>query len=195
MAIIMDKYKLIESILKQLQEYGITKIHDDSNKCPINDFYLLKFVMYYMEKKEYLPKLAALLSTCSDDDLIYGDTNALMWAGTYLAHEKLLLLQDRKDFIQKHIMDTNSIGMTALHFTAGAYDDEPDAIRLLVKWGADVNAKDKYLWTPLHEAACRNHDNTGSLRALYKCGAIESKNDRGDTPSQLQDRLDAIDAW
>lgn len=40
---------------------------------------------------------------------------------------------------------------------AAAYDDQPDILKLLHTWGADMDAPDRAEWTPLHQAAQAGH--------------------------------------
>ena len=179
-------------ILAELKEYGIANILDTAD-YPFEDYYPLMFIMGYLKQKECLPKLEALLKTCSDEDLVYKNSNALMWAAdSELSYEELLLLEDRKDFISQYIGQKDRIGRTALHRYANSRFANPDGIDLLVEWGADVNAKDDYLWTPLHDAASRQSPLFGRL---CQHGAISSQNDEGRTPDAIWDWIDALDAW
>ncbi|MCL4171126.1 UNVERIFIED_CONTAM: hypothetical protein GTU68_020088, partial [Idotea baltica] len=50
---------------------------------------------------------------------------------------------------------TNEDGLTALHQCC--IDDSEEMMRLLVHYGADVNAQDSEKWTPLHAAATCGH--------------------------------------
>ena len=180
-------------ILAELKEYGIDRIWDRVDYS-FEDYYPLMFIMGLMNKEEYLPKLEALLKTCRDEDLVYKNSNALMWAAdSDLSYEELLMLEDRKDFISQYIGRKDRIGRTALHRYAGRRFANPDGIDLLVEWGADVNAKDDYLWTPLHDAeATQSGPLIGRLNRL---GAKSSRNNEGKTPEAIGDWLDALDAW
>ncbi|MDR0848719.1 MAG: ankyrin repeat domain-containing protein [Propionibacteriaceae bacterium] len=186
----------MKEILVELAPFGITRIQDDSRDCPIRGYYPIKFVLYYLNDEEYLPVLEEYLSGLSDDDLVYEDSNALMWGGHELYDQKLALLADRKEFIQAHVADSGPKGRTALHYAASSDEScAPEAMTLLVEWGADVNAQDDYGWTPLHDVAVRNSRNHRSWETLERLGARSIKNAAGDTPGNIQDRLDAIDAW
>lgn len=182
-------------ILTDLHEYGIKSIYTESEEYPLDDYYPLKFIIHYLNDKEYLPKLEALLRTFGDEALVYKDSNALMWSGYVLAFEKLKLLENRKNFIAAHINDCGPKGKTALHYAAEGWYDDPDALKLLAGWGADVNAKDDALWTALHVIASRNQDNRGSWKVLTELGAENSEDTLGQTPGSIQFRLDALDAW
>lgn len=50
---------------------------------------------------------------------------------------------------------TNEDGLTALHQCC--IDDNEEMMKLLVEFGADVNAEDSEKWTPLHAAATCGH--------------------------------------
>lgn len=50
---------------------------------------------------------------------------------------------------------TNEDGLTALHQCC--IDNNEEMTKLLVEFGANVNAKDSEQWTPLHAAATCGH--------------------------------------
>ncbi|XP_060576435.1 protein phosphatase 1 regulatory subunit 16A-like isoform X2 [Ruditapes philippinarum] len=50
---------------------------------------------------------------------------------------------------------TNEDGLTALHQCC--IDDSEDMLKLLLEFGANVNARDSEMWTPLHAAATCGH--------------------------------------
>ena len=180
-------------IMADLAEYGVDHIYDGGN-YQVEDYYRLKFVMRFLRCEGGLPKLEALLKICTDEDLVYKDTNALMWAsGSKLSYQILLLLKNRKGFISRHIGQKDGMGRVALHYYAGNSGADPDGIDLLVEWGADVNAKDDRLWSPLHCAESRQDDELAGR--LIKLGAVSSKDSEGYTPEAIRDQLDAIDAW
>jgi ankyrin repeat protein len=69
--------------------------------------------------------------------------------------------------------------LTPLHAAAGA--GCVDVVDLLIKAGADVNAKDDFGWTPLHYAAARG--NVEIIRRLVAAGAdIDAEKFDGKTP-------------
>ena len=190
----LEHEKRKKAILEDLSPFGITRIYETEGEYLFDDYYPLKFIIHFLWKEEMLPKLKDLLATCTDDDLVYGDSNALLWtADSNLAYEKLLLLADRKEFINKHIMSRWRHGRTVLHYYASRSIASGNGVQLLIDWGADVNATDDYLWTPLHEAEAAQHDPVVS--ALVRNGAISTRNSLGDFPHTIRDRLDAIDAW
>ena len=67
---------------------------------------------------------------------------------------------------------TNEDGLTALHQCC--IDDSEEMMKVLVEFGADVNAADSEQWTPLHAAATCGHlhlvkfliDNNANLLAV-----------------------------
>ena len=182
------------NILTELKLYGIEDIYIDSKLYSLANYYPLKFIMRYVADEIYLPKLTVLLEGCTDDDLVYKREHALVWAAdSKLSYAILRLLENRKEWITAYINRPVDQGRTALHHYACSNVANPDGIDLLLRWGADVNAKDDYLWTPLHEAeACQNDT---LVSRLYKLGAKSSVNSDGDTPADIRFRLDAIDAW
>jgi protein phosphatase 1 regulatory subunit 16A len=50
---------------------------------------------------------------------------------------------------------TNEDGLTALHQCC--IDDSEEMMKLLIDFGANVNARDTEQWTPLHAAATCGH--------------------------------------
>lgn len=50
---------------------------------------------------------------------------------------------------------TNEDGLTALHQCC--IDDNEEMMKLLIEFGANVNAEDSEKWTPLHAAATCGH--------------------------------------
>lgn len=184
-----------EKIAAELKEYGIDRTYGAKGYSEA-DYYPLKFIMRYLERREDLPRLEGLVQAAADKDLVYKDSSALMWAaGSQRADEIMRMLQGRPGFIAAHIHDRWLEGQTALHLAAYGGDDRLGAVRLLIEWGADVNAQDDFLWTPLHCAAERNGHNDRVWELLVEHGAIYSKNSNGDMPYDIQNRLDAIDAW
>ena len=77
--------------------------------------------------------------------------------------------------------DKNNSGGTPLHYAA-TFSKNPEILSLLIKAGADVNAKDACGNTPLHGAASYN-ENPEILTILLNAGAdVNAKNDGGTTP-------------
>ena len=74
-------------------------------------------------------------------------------------------------------------GITVLQRLAMCHD-WPELAAALVKRGCDVNAKDKFGWTALHEAGKRNHRET--VRVLIEHGADPTiKNAIGKTAAEF----------
>ena len=101
-----------------------------------------------------------------------------------------LLIEKKAD-----INAPNAGGATPLH-AAAASRAEPSAIDMLVRAGANVNAKarpDVGGWTPLHGATARNSGNLVAL--LLKLGADPAATDaNGMTPLQVAERGGFADA-
>ena len=75
----------------------------------------------------------------------------------------------------------NGFGCTPLHWAA-SYEEDLEALRLLIKAGADVNARDDAGCTPLCRAASYN-PKSEALTALIKAGAdVNCRNSSGETP-------------
>ncbi|MCL2825899.1 MAG: ankyrin repeat domain-containing protein [Eggerthellaceae bacterium] len=183
-----------QRILEELGAFGITRVQADNPEYPLEGYYAPKFLLYYLDKEEALPLLQAKLAALSDEDLLFQGGNALFWAaGSDLAYEKLLILADRKDFIAAHIHDRGKEGQTVLHYYAHRYSARPEGVALLAGWGADIDATDDDLWTPLHNAAASQND--AVFAALIALGAKSTKNAAGDYPRTIADWLDALDAW
>lgn len=190
-----DKMDALErKILAELAPYDITKVYKNSKYYPLEEYYPLKFIMNYLENPDKLKLVKERLEAMTDEELVHKDSNALMWAAdSLLSYQLILLLTERKEFIAQHIRDQRKDGQTVLHLYANHRSSKPEGIELLVGWGADVNAKDEQLWTPLHDAqACQND---AMVAALYKAGAVSSQNIDGNTPGDIRFRMDAFDAW
>ncbi len=92
----------------------------------------------------------------------------------------------KADFISEHIHDKGHGGRTALHYAAGGKDDNANTIRLLVEWGADVNAQDDALFTPLHELALCGQGYDNRWTSLIDCGAdVTIKEENGSTSDDI----------
>ncbi|KAJ7315926.1 hypothetical protein JRQ81_002088 [Phrynocephalus forsythii] len=75
-------------------------------------------------------------------------------------------------------------GMAALH--EAVLSGNLDCVKLLVKYGADINQKDEDGWTPLHIACSDGHADIA--RYLISLGAqCDATNDEGEKPSDLID--------
>ncbi|RYG72988.1 hypothetical protein EON80_03670 [bacterium] len=87
----------------------------------------------------------------------------------------------------------NKEGVTALHMAALARDD--DAVRMLVKRGASINAKNDSGWTPLMLACYSQTEgdafaSPSIVRFLLRRGAkVDERNDNGDTALLLANQL------
>ncbi|NXI40844.1 PP16A phosphatase, partial [Galbula dea] len=77
---------------------------------------------------------------------------------------------------------SNEDGLTALHQCC--IDDSSAVVLVLLEAGADVNARDSELWTPLHAAATCGHLHLVQL--LIQCGAdLLALNSDGNMPYDL----------
>ncbi|KAK2512626.1 hypothetical protein Q9233_016155, partial [Columba guinea] len=87
----------------------------------------------------------------------------------------------------------NEDGLTALHQCC--IDDFGDVVTTLLDAGADVNARDSELWTPLHAAATCGH--LRLVQQLIQCGAdLLAVNSDGNMPYDLcedEETLDCIE--
>ena len=73
-----------------------------------------------------------------------------------LIRRLLLILLVRRLLMQGGNPDsTNEDGLTALHQCC--IDDSESMMKLLLEFGANVNAEDSEKWTPLHAAATCGH--------------------------------------
>ena len=191
-----------EAIMRDLRKYGVESVSNDIGYT-FDAYYPLKFIIHFLHDKAYLPKLAQLLQSCKDLDLVHGDGNALMWAAEYLSFDKLMMLADRNDFIAAHIQDRSPCGHSILHHivdSLSSHEEIAKAIHLVAECGADVNALDHNLWTPLHYVAHNYERNKLLWDALLSCGADKTlKNKDGNTPDEVwrlaEERREALDAW
>jgi ankyrin repeat protein len=89
------------------------------------------------------------------------------------------LLKDNPD----RVFSTDPNGVTPLHMASQLGRD--DAVLLLLKSKADVNAKDNSGFTPLHYATMLGRGR-GAAKILLESGAdVNAKNISGQTPLQL----------
>uniref|UniRef100_A0AC34FS72 Uncharacterized protein n=2 Tax=Panagrolaimus sp. ES5 TaxID=591445 RepID=A0AC34FS72_9BILA len=73
-----------------------------------------------------------------------------------------------------------------------AIDDNENLVRILLKYNADVNAKDTELWTPLHAAACCGYIEI--VKLLIANGAdLLAVNSEGNMPYDLCDVEQTLD--
>lgn len=109
---------------------------------------------------------------------------------TFPASVRLLEAAARQDaeevrqFLQSGISPDlcNEDGLTALHQCC--IDDYGDVVTVLLEAGADVNARDSELWTPLHAAATCGH--LRLVQLLIQCGAdLLAVNSDGNMPYDL----------
>ncbi|XP_012283633.1 protein phosphatase 1 regulatory subunit 16A isoform X2 [Orussus abietinus] len=85
---------------------------------------------------------------------------------------------------------TNEDGLTALHQCC--IDDNEEMMKLLVEFGADVNAEDSEKWTPLHAAATCGHLHL--VRYLIARGAnLLAVNADGNMPYDICDDEKTLD--
>lgn len=86
---------------------------------------------------------------------------------------------------------TNAFGWTALHWAGKG--GHPEAAKLLLKAGSDVNARNMKGNTPLHEA-CHN-GKLGIMQTLLDGGSdIHAKTNDGETPLHIAAYLGFVDA-
>ncbi len=100
--------------------------------------------------------------------VIVADNANQLWKGrTPLMHAASYGHVDSTAWLLQHggcVRFTNHCKWTALHFA-----EEPHVIRLLIKAGADVEARERMGWTPLAFAIANNQ--TERVRALIDAGA------------------------
>lgn len=85
---------------------------------------------------------------------------------------------------------TNDDGLTALHQCC--IDNNPDMLKLLLDYGANVNAEDSEKWTPLHAAATCGH--LFLVKILIGRGAnLLAVNADGNMPYDLCDNEETLD--
>ncbi|XP_069738981.1 protein phosphatase 1 regulatory subunit 16A [Phaenicophaeus curvirostris] len=104
--------------------------------------------------------------------------------------------EEVREFLKSGISPdlSNEDGLTALHQCC--IDDAGEVVSALLEAGADVNARDTELWTPLHAAATCGH--LGLVRLLIQRGAdLLAVNSDGNMPYDLcedEATLDCIES-
>ena len=84
----------------------------------------------------------------------------------------------------------DELGYTPLHYAAES--GKPDIVKVLIKVGADVDAKDKDGDTPLHITAFNGY--TAIAKALLEAGAeVNAKNNYGRTPLHVAAQLGRLE--
>ena len=87
----------------------------------------------------------------------------------------------------QHKLDPNVqtlSGKTPLHSASGSSCPELDVVRMLLEYGADVNARENECITPLHMAS--KGGNLVVARVLVEYGAnVDAEDDKGRTPLQV----------
>ena len=113
--------------------------------------------------------------------------NVDIWGRTYLMecvscgsvqHVELLLSKDVE------INHRDECGQTALHRASCNYRELPEIVKLLISHGADINALDKELCTPLHLAIKANKFVITNL-LLDAGAAVDIMNEKGETPLSM----------
>lgn len=123
-----------------------------------------------------LQKLDCNVSGVADWPLPHLILSSFVYGGYIEALPKLLSNMS-PDMIQATVGD----GITALHVAAASSHYRSDIIAMLIKFGADVNAKTERGLTPLHVACTTNVALT--IRELVKSGAlIDGATDIEDSP-------------
>lgn len=85
---------------------------------------------------------------------------------------------------------TNEDGLTALHQCC--IDDSEEMLRLLLEFGANVNARDSEMWTPLHAAATCGHVHLCKL-LIDKGAELLAVNADGNMPYDICEDEVALD--
>jgi len=103
------------------------------------------------------------------------------------------LLMNKKTSFLNYLLVINAnfrLFCSALHYAA-AMSGEPHALRLLTKLGANVNAENDSMNTPLFMAVLANNEK--SVAALIECGAdVRQKNSEGHAAFDL---ISDLDEW
>ncbi|KUL82467.1 hypothetical protein ZTR_09944 [Talaromyces verruculosus] len=99
------------------------------------------------------------------------------------SHNLHLLQDDFSEFLP-HINTRDEAGMNVLHHVLTTLGGEDD-IKMLIRYGVDVNASDNHGDTPLHYCVRRNNVGGAKLLLRTKDVIIESVNSSNQTPAQL----------
>jgi ankyrin repeat protein len=169
-------------VAARLERFGIEYEEDEYFKA--EEFHEMRFVMSLLNKPECLPMLEALLENCTPDDLVWQDTNALMWAMICLSYEKVQLLAKKPEFIKAYINAVDREEQTAFHYFADRRNADVRTMELLIELGADINAVDCLGWTALHHFAC--YENVDCSEVLFKYRPIIVANNKGNTPAAIE---------
>ncbi|MDR0500793.1 MAG: hypothetical protein LBG97_06060 [Coriobacteriales bacterium] len=160
----------------------------------------LRFGMEYVADPAFLPVLKDALSLAKDDDLYEneGGTNALMWAalGGMVGAKLNMLKQLHSKWVTNNICKTDTNGATPLHYLAYSYDDDPENINLLIKWGVSLNARTKDEGrSALHEHAIYNYNDCNAMRivALLSHHPDIFNDFEGNTPAYYESKHGWVD--
>jgi ankyrin repeat protein len=181
-----EKYAARECLI---QLYGYpkeVKSEDRPRILPITDFMQARFieVLVFFPSEKIDQAVRHVLQSTNDDYLANACVFYLVGRGadqdirTYVERQMPGADKDRRRELAR-ILDQQ--GWTPLHAASERY--EPDRVAMLIKQGADINARAANGQTPLHVAA--SSGSFGAMQVLLEAkAALDLKDHQGRTPMQ-----------
>ncbi len=149
---------MVENVLALLQHGAAINAKDLSNRT----------ALFLAVQQGHRAIVQVLLQRKADTTIASIEQETVFHAAAFYGYTQILCDLLQHPSCQKLIHAQDHDGKTSLHKAVWG-SSKPDVVTLLIEKGADVNAKNKYDYTPLHWAA--KHGHTASAEILIKAGA------------------------